>query len=73
MLPQATHLALTGAAIVVGMMFVLWLIQFLVPSSRHAMLFVYGAWIALEIVFVAVGRKKLTAFPACARVWKGRR
>jgi cation:H+ antiporter len=54
-------------------LFLLWLIQFLMPSTRHAMLFVYGAWIALEIVFVAVGRKKLEAFPAFARVWKGRR
>ncbi len=54
-------------------LFLLWLIQFLMPSTRHAMLFVYGAWIALEIVFVAVGRKKLAAFPAFARVWRGRR
>ena len=44
-------------------LFLLWLIQFLVPSSRHAMLFVYGAWIAArDRCFVAVGRKKLTAF-----------
>jgi cation:H+ antiporter len=54
-------------------LFLLWLIQFLMPSTRHAMLFVYGAWIALEIAFVAVGRKTLAAFPAFARVWKGRR
>lgn len=54
-------------------LFLLWLIQFLMPSTRHAMLFVYGAWIALEVLFVAVGRKKLAAFPAFSRVWKGRR
>ena len=53
-------------------LFVLWLIQFLVPSSRHAMLFVYGAWIAFEILLLALGRKKLAAFPAFARVWRSR-
>ena len=54
-------------------LFVLWLIQFLVPSSRHVMLFVYGAWIAFEIVLLIMGRKKLEAFPAFARVWRGRK
>ncbi len=47
-------------------LFLLWLVQFLMPSSRHAMLCVYGAWIALEVLFVAVGRKKLAAFGAFA-------
>ncbi|MGE5278897.1 MAG: hypothetical protein ACM3SU_18040 [Acidobacteriota bacterium] len=56
-----------------GGLFLLWLIQFLIPSSRHTMLFVYGAWIALEAVLVAAGRKKLTAFSAFARAWRGRR
>ena len=32
-----------------GGLFVLWLVQFLVPSLRHTMLFVYGAWIVLEV------------------------
>jgi len=53
-------------------LFLLWLIQFLVPSSRHVMLYVYGAWIALEIALVALGRKKILAFRAFARVWKSR-
>ncbi len=56
-----------------GGLFLLWLIQFLIPSSRHTMLFVYGAWIALEVVLVAAGRKKLTAFSAFARAWRRRR
>ena len=51
-------------------LFVLWLFQFLVPSSRHVMLYVYGAWIAIEVALVVSGRKKLAAFPAFARVWK---
>ena len=56
-----------------GGLFLLWLIQFLIPSSRHTMLFVFGAWIALEVVLVAAGRKKLTAFSAFARAWRRRR
>ncbi len=54
-------------------LFVLWLIQFLVPSSRHAMLYVYGAWIALEVSLVVLGKKKITAFAAFASTWRGRR
>jgi cation:H+ antiporter len=54
-------------------LFVLWLIQLLVPGSRHIMLFVYGAWIALEILLLATGRKKLEAFTAFARTWKAHR
>jgi cation:H+ antiporter len=53
-------------------LFVLWVIQFLVPSSRQAMLYVYGAWIVLEIGLIVTGRKKIAAFAAFARTWKGR-
>jgi cation:H+ antiporter len=53
-------------------LFLLWLIQFLVPSSRHAMLYVYGAWIAAEGVLVALGKKEIRAFTAFARTWRGR-
>jgi cation:H+ antiporter len=51
-------------------LFLLWLVQFLVPSLRHEMLYVYGAWILVEIGFLVTGRKKLEAFPAFARAWK---
>ncbi len=51
-------------------LFLLWLVQFLVPSSRHPMLYVYGAWIVIEAALVVAGKKKLEAFPAFARVWK---
>lgn len=54
-------------------LFLLWLIQFLVPSLRHSMIWVYSAWIALEVVLVLSGRKKLLAFGAFARSWKERR
>jgi len=53
-------------------LFALWVIQFAVPSLRHEMLFVYGAWIVLEIGLFATGRKKITAFSAFARAWSGR-
>jgi cation:H+ antiporter len=51
-------------------LFALWLIQFVVPSLRHEMLWVYGAWIAIELGLIAVGRKKMPAFAAFARAWK---
>jgi cation:H+ antiporter len=54
-------------------LFLLWLVQFLVPSLRHQMLFVYGAWIVIEVGLVATGRKKLLAFGAFARSWKAAR
>jgi cation:H+ antiporter len=54
-------------------LFLLWLIQLLIPSSRHTMLYVYGAWIALEVILVALGRKKITAFRAFAKTWRERR
>jgi len=53
-------------------LFVLWLIQFLVPASRHVMLYVYGGWIGLELMLVAIGRKKILAFAAFSRTWKRR-
>jgi cation:H+ antiporter len=55
-----------------GGLFGLWLVQFLVPSLRHQILFVYGAWIVIEVGLVATGRKKLLAFEAFARSWKGK-
>ena len=56
-----------------GGLFVLWIVQFLFPSLRHTMLWVYGGWIGVELVLVALGRKKFKAFGAFARSWKGRR
>jgi cation:H+ antiporter len=54
-------------------LFALWLLQFAVPSLRHEMIWVYSAWIAIEIGLIAAGRKRLRAFPAFARSWKARR
>ncbi|MDQ6894661.1 MAG: hypothetical protein M3167_18560 [Acidobacteriota bacterium] len=54
-------------------LFVLWLIQFLVPSTREVMVFVYVSWIVVEVILVASGKKKLLAFEAFARSWRARR
>jgi hypothetical protein len=34
------------------------------------MMYVYGGWIAIELILVLAKRKKLEAFAAFARVWK---
>ena len=54
-------------------LFVLWLIQFLVPSTREVMVFVYVSWIVVEVILLAAGKKKLLAFEAFARSWRARR
>ena len=50
-----------------SILFLFWLIQFLLPSSRNAMIGVYGAWCAWEIGLVLFGRKKWTVFAAFLR------
>jgi len=54
-------------------LFALWALQFAVPSLRHEMIWVYSAWIAVEIGLLVAGRRRLLAFPAFARSWKARR
>jgi cation:H+ antiporter len=54
-------------------LFVLWLIQFVRPGLRHEMIWVYLAWIAVELVLLLLGRKRIVAFEAFARSWKERR
>ena len=54
-------------------LFLLWVIQFAVPSLRQEMLWVYGAWITIELVLLAVRKKKMLAFQAFDRVWQRRK
>ena len=54
-------------------LFVLWVIQFVRPSLRKEMLWVYVAWIVFELVRIAIGKQRIRAFGALARVWKKRR
>ncbi len=54
-------------------LFALWLVQFAVPSLRHDMVWIYAAWIGVELSLVAAGRKRIVAFAAFDRSWRGRR
>jgi cation:H+ antiporter len=54
-------------------LFLLWVIQFVRPSLRKEMLWVYGAWIVFELVRIAIGKQKIRAFDAFARAWKRRK
>ena len=54
-------------------LFVLWLVQFVVPSLRGEMLWVYGAWIVVELSLVALGKKRIPAFSSFWRVWTRRK
>ena len=55
-----------------GILFVFWLVQFLLPSARGPMIFVYAGWCGVEIAMIAMGRRKLRAFAAVARVLRAR-
>lgn len=54
-------------------LFALWVIQFVRPSLRREMLWVYGAWIVFELVRIAIGKQKIRAFGALAHVWQERK
>jgi cation:H+ antiporter len=60
-------MSLTGYEAAV--LFLFWLIQFLLPGTRTAMIGVYSAWCLLELVLVASGKKRWKAFRAFARSW----
>jgi hypothetical protein len=64
-------MSLTGYEAAV--LFLFWLVQFLLPSTREAMIAVYGAWCVWEIVLAAIGRKRWKTFGAFARTWNARR
>ena len=54
-------------------LFVLWLVQFVYPSLRSEMLWVYGAWIVIELLLVALGKKRIPCFSCFWRVWTRRK
>jgi hypothetical protein len=55
-----------------GILFLFWLIQFLFPSTRDAMVWVYAGWCGLELVRMAVGSRKPLAVEAAWRVIRSR-
>jgi hypothetical protein len=48
-------------------LFAFWLIQFVIPSSRHTMIYVYLAWCGIELVRMIVFDR------AAPRAWTGLR
>ncbi len=48
-------------------LFAFWLIQFLIPSSRHAMIYVYTAWCAIELIGMLIRDRGVP------RAWTGLR
>ncbi len=48
-------------------LFVFWLVQFLIPSSRHTMIYIYLAWCAIELV------RMLFVERGAPRAWTGLR
>jgi cation:H+ antiporter len=54
-------------------LFVLWLVQFCFPSLRGRVDWVYAGWIVLELLLVAAGRRRITAFRAFAAAWRSPR
>lgn len=55
-----------------GILFVFWLTQFLFPSTRDAMVWVYAGWCGIELIRIAVGRQKPLAVEAAWRVVRER-
>ena len=45
-------------------LFVFWIIQFAIPSSRHVMIWVYLGWCGLEVVHLALQRNGVPAWRA---------
>jgi cation:H+ antiporter len=51
-------------------LFLLWVIQFVLPHSREEIIVAYLVWSAIELILAAMGKKKLRAFPAFVRLWR---
>lgn len=61
------------AAAEAGVLFVFWLVQFLLPGTREAMIWVYSAWCLFEVGRIVTGRRSIQAFAAARRVLGGMR
>ena len=48
----------------------LWVVQFAVPKSREALLYVYGALVVLGAARIVLDRRRAEALPAFARQWR---
>ena len=50
----------------------MWVIQFAFPASRHAMIYVYGAWLAFEVLKAPFRKNEKNAFLIFARLTRER-
>ena len=55
-----------------AVLFVFWLAQFLFPSTRETMIWVYAGWCVLELLRLGLARRKPLAFGAAIRVLRER-
>ena len=55
-----------------GILFLFWLTQFLFPSTRDAMVWVYAGWCGIELIRIAAGRRRPLAVGAAWRVVRRR-
>ncbi|MGZ6970498.1 MAG: hypothetical protein ACXVID_02415 [Thermoanaerobaculia bacterium] len=53
-------------------LFVFWLVQFAVPSTRGPMIYVYAGWCGLEILMIAFGKRNPRVFQAAWHVLRRR-
>ena len=49
-------------------LFILWLIQFLIPGTRGAIIFVYGTWAAVETILLIKNFNKRNAFRVFTKI-----
>jgi cation:H+ antiporter len=55
-----------------AILFVFWLVQFAVPSTRGPMVYVYASWCGVEIFMIAIGKRNPRAFRAVWHVLRRR-
>jgi cation:H+ antiporter len=51
-------------------LFVLWLVQFVLPETREEILFAYLAWIAVDVLRLVLGRQRLPALREFGVLWR---
>jgi len=51
-------------------LFVLWFVQFALPTTRGVVTWTYFAWCGLEVVRIVLGHRPWTAFRAFPALWK---
>jgi cation:H+ antiporter len=55
-----------------AILFVFWLVQFAVPSTRGQMVYVYAGWCGVEILMIAIGKRNPRVFQAAWHVLRRR-